>query len=353
MSERKNFKHLSFTKRIQIETLLNKKIPIKEIAETIGTHISTIYREIKRGRYKRKVSYNDYCERQYKYVDSYSPDIAEDRYRFNLHAKGAPLKIGKDLKYAEYIENRIVYGKLTPLAVLGEIKQLGLNFNTSVSVHTLYNYIYKGVFFNLSMKDLMFKGKRRPRKKSLSIKKAPRGTSIECRPNNVIKRSEFGHWEMDCVCGPRGTSPVLLVLSERLSRMEIIMKMKNQTSNEVIRCLNILERRYGKLFKKVFKTITVDNGSEFSSFKEMEKSIFGLKQKRTAVFYCHPYSSYERGTNERLNREIRRIFPKGTNFCKIDDSEIKNVEKWLNEYPRGILGYKTPVEVFNKHFSTL
>ena len=155
---------------------------------------------------------------------------------------------------------------------------------------------------------------------------------------------------MDCVCGK--TKSVLLVLSERLTRKEIIFKMENQKANSVVKCLNILERKFGKIFKKIFKTITVDNGSEFADFQGIEKSSYG-NGKRTSVYYCHPYCSSERGTNERLNREIRRLIPKDSDISKYSIQEIQHVEDWINNYPREILGYATSQERFEQELQKL
>lgn len=189
------------------------------------------------------------------------------------------------------------------------------------------------------------KNKLKNKKRSIVIRRAPKGTSIEKRPNEIKERKTFGHWEMDCVCG--STKATLLVLTERLTRKEIIMPMINQKSESVIHCLNIIEHQYGKNFKKIFKTITVDNGSEFSDFKKLEKSRYG-KGKRTSVYYCHPYCSSERGSNERLNREIRRLIPKGTDLSKFTREEIQKVEDWVNDYPRQVLDFGTSKEKFNE-----
>ncbi|HJB92913.1 MAG TPA: IS30 family transposase, partial [Candidatus Borkfalkia stercoripullorum] len=77
------------------------------------------------------------------------------------------------------------------------------------------------------------------------------------------------------------------------------------------------------------------------------------KGNRTQFYYCHPYSAYERGTNERMNREIRRKFPKGTDFSKVSPKKVKEVETWLNNYPREVLGYDTPENLFNYYLSCL
>lgn len=147
------------------------------------------------------------------------------------------------------------------------------------------------------------------------------------------------------------TRNVLLTLTERMTRRIHIFRMPNKQASSVVHCLNILERRYGKQFRKVFKTITVDNGSEFSDVSGLEKSSY--RGKRFSVYYCHPYTSCERGTNERLNREVRRLLPKKTDFSKFTDEEIQAVEDWVNAYPRQIFGFATSAERFDEQLAAL
>ena len=341
---RKRFNHLSWTKRLQLEALLKTKTPVKEIAETLGVHLSTVYREMKRGRYEHIVGATWEIE------DRYSPDIAHDKYRAHLAAKGAPIKIGSDHAFAQYIEKRIVEDKLSPAAVLGEIMRNGMQFDTMICLRTLYSYIEKGVFLRLSLSDLPYKKKKRG-KRTVRIAKPPRGTSIERRPVEINERSTFGHWEMDLVIGKQQTKNVLLVLSERLTRFEIIVPLPNRKTGTVVKALNRLERKYGSSFRKVFKSITVDNGSEFSDYLGMEKSIFG--GIRTHFYYCHPYCSSERGTNERLNREIRRLVPKGADLSTYSREDIQHVEDWVNSYPREVLGYATSGALFAEQMQRL
>lgn len=349
---RAHYKHLTRTDRLRIEECTRHKIPVKDIAEELGVHYTTIYRELKRGKYQHKIAYIDYCEKKYRFETRYSADIAEEKYRYNLQAKGAPLKIGNDFSLANYLENKIVNDGYSPAAALGDIKNKGLRFKTSISINTLYSYIEKGVFARLDLQHFPNKIKQKREKREIVIKCAPRGTSIEKRPKEILNRNEFGHWEMDCVCG--SSNAVFLVLTERMTRKEIIMSMVNQKAQSVVHCLNILEYKYGKLFKKVFKTITVDNGSEFSSYDEMERSIYGRgKNKRTKIYYCHPYSSCERGGNERMNREIRRKVPKGCDLSKFTQSEVKEIERWLNNYPRKMFSYGTSQQRFDEEMAKL
>lgn len=141
----------------------------------------------------------------------------------------------------------------------------------------------------------------------------------------------------------------LFVLSERLTRNEIIIKMPDQTAASVVAALNKLERRFGKKFSQIFKSITFDNGSEFMDCAGIEKSVYGKDRKRTKVYYCHPYSAYERGTNENINKMIRRFLPKGTDFRKVTAAYIQRVETWINNYPREILGFETSGSLFERY----
>ena len=259
--------------------------------------------------------------------------------------KGPGLKIGKDHELVKYIENKIIKENYSPDAVIGEIKEKRLKFKTQICTKTLYNYIDRGdVFLKLTNKDLPVKkeGKKRDYKKIKIPYKNLKGKSIEERQPEVENRKEYGHWEMDCVVGKReGKGAVLLVLSERSIREEIIIKMPAKTQESVIAALDRLEIKYGKAFKEKFKTITVDNGSEFLDYRGIEMSIKYKEEKRVKLYYAHPYSSWERGTNENINKLIRRFIPKGTDISEISNARIKYIENWINSYPRRILGYKS------------
>lgn len=206
----------------------------------------------------------------------------------------------------------------------------------------------------LTNKDLPEKAKRKRKyRKVKTAKRAPRGKSIEKRPAEVEGREVFGHWEMDTVYSGKQTSKkALLVLTERKTRQEIIERMPDRTEESTIKALDRIERRFGALFRKVFKTITVDNGGEFSNVERLEQSAI-RKGKRTRFYYCHPYSSFERGSNENQNRMIRRRYPKGTDFGKVSTAAIKELEQWINNYPREILGWKTSAMCFRECLDAL
>lgn len=342
----RTFKQLTKADRIKIEALVKAGHGKQEIADQLHVHRSTIYRELKRGTYTALNSDLTTEER-------YSPDIADDKYRENLKSKGGTLKIGNDIKLANYIEDKIINEDYSPAAVLGELKAQGREdeFTVTICVTTLYSYIDKGIFLKLTNKHLpVKKNKKRDYKKvQRQQARAAAGESIEKRPDEVDTREEFGNWEMDTVKGKRGKSKnSLLVLTERKTRDEIIFKLPAHTAEAVVDALDRLERKWGAMFKEVFKTITVDNGSEFAYCEELERSILNEGEQRTKLYYCHPYSSWERGTNEVTNKMVRRKVPKGTNFDDKTDEEIAEIEDWVNNYPRRIHGYHSARELFEE-----
>lgn len=344
------FSHLQKSDRYKIEVLLNAGHSAQEIADAIHVHVSTIYREIKRARMIQLTT--DYEE-----IEKYNPDEAERRYRENLSAKGPGLKIGNDFELIEYLEEKMLDkdNPRSPAAALADIELEGRTFKTSICVNTLYSYIEKGVFLTLTNADLPEKPKRKRKyRKVREVKNAAAGDSIDHRPPEVDERNTFGHWEGDTVYSKKDGSKALFALTERLTRREIIIRIKNRSAESVVNALDRIERKFGAdLFAKIFRTITFDNGKEFSDVERLERSALRKRKKRTKVYFCHPYSSFERGSNECQNRMIRRRFPKGTDFGKVSDTEIAKTEAWVNNYPREILDWKTSEILFQFHIARL
>ena len=339
--ETKKNKYLTEKERYKIEALKKAGLSNVDIAKQIGKSDRTIRREIKRGTIILRNS--DWTEEK-----RYCADVAQRKYLENSLNKGPSLKIGNDHKLAEYIEDKIINEKYSPDAVIGRIKKEGLKFKTSICTKTLYNYIDKGIFLKLSNKDLLVK-KNGVKRVYNKIRKVAlnnvKGRSIEERPKAMDSRETVGHWEMDCVVSGHGSKSVLLVLTERCSRHALIFKMTGKTQEEVGKALDKLERKYRNSFKKMFMSITMDNGCEFVNQELIEQSVI-TKKKRTTAYYAHPYSSWERGSNENTNKIIRRFIPKGANISNYTHKEIKRIEEWINNYPRRILDYKTASEVY-------
>lgn len=327
-------KYTTERQRYEIEAYLKAGHKPEEIAKLVGKCVRTIYNEIKRGKCKQLTS--DLEEKEV-----YLADVSQRKYNENKLNKGASLKIGNDIKLCQFIEHKIKDEKYSPYATLQFIKNNHIEFKTDICTQTLYNYIDKGIILNVENKDLPVKSKRKKKndERTVSLNNL-KGTSIEQRPKDIKYRKEYGNWEMDTVVGGHKNhgKECLLVLSERMTREELIFKIPNKKSESVVKALNSLERKLGsRRFRQTFKTITCDNGVEFLDSKEIEKSTH-TKIPRTKLYYCHPYSSWERGTNENINKMIRRFIPKGAIMEDYSKDEILKIQQWINNYPRKILG---------------
>lgn len=135
-------------------------------------------------------------------------------------------------------------------------------------------------------------------------------------------------------------------ITEGVSRYQNIALIKDKTQRSVIRAINSLERKLGKdAFSIIFKSITCDNGVEFQDFKGIEQSVYSKKKKRTKVYFAHPYSSFERGSNENANGLIRRFLPKGTTFDELSQRVVQRLARWMNKIPRKLFDGKSANEM--------
>jgi IS30 family transposase len=339
--KRQKYEHLSISDRIKLEALIEGKKEIKEIARMLRRDNSTIYREIRRGAVMR-------LQTELNEKETYRACVGQADYEKLGKNKERSLKIGKDHRLEEHIRQRLLEDRYSPDAIIGEIRLRQLKFERTISTKTLYNYIEKGIFSGISNKDLWEKRKRKKRgyKPVVRISHTNRlGRSIEDRPKKVNTRKEYGHWEGDSVKGPRQTKAGLFTLTERKSREEILIKVKRATQEAVQEAIDGLERKYGVMFRAKFKSITFDNGVEFINWKSIEVSSLLKGMRRTKVYFAHAYSSWERGTNENQNRMIRRFIPKGMNIAAVSECRVQEIQDWMNNYPRKILGYKTANQV--------
>ena len=324
--------------RYQLEALRRAGVPVKQIAMQLGFCIQTIYNELKRGEYSHTLE--DLREEP-----RYSADKAQQIHRYNQTAKGRPLKIGNHHAYAQFLEQTImspddVRKKCSPAVALELARRKG--FEVDICVSTLYSYIDKGIFLHLTNKDLPEKSKIRKRKKTVKRIAHPLLPSITNRPEDIELRNEYGHWEMDLVIGKARTRSVLLTLVERKSRQTMIFKLPDRKAATIRAVFDTLEVKLPD-FRERFKSITTDNGSEFLQHDQLIRSIWG--GPRFKLYYCHSYTAWEKGSNENLNRMIRRWYPKGTNFNQVTKEEIAELQNWINGYPRKILNWATPEEV--------
>lgn len=331
-------KHLTLKERGQIEILLRRKVKKTEIAKELGISRSTLYEELKRGTV-------DQMDTQLKIHREYFAETGQLVYE--QHRKNAvnPYKYVECFDFIQYVEDQILNHKMSPDAICGLAKKKQL-FEHTVCSKTIYNYIDLGLM-KVKNIDLPLKVRLKTKKQRDKKNKRILGKSIDERPDSINDRIEFGHWEIDTVIGSkRKDSPVLLTLDERVTRKLITVKIASRTAEAVNESIYKIMDSYGENAIKIFKSITADNGSEFSSLSDAVKYV-------ADVYFAHPYSSFERGTNEKQNSLLRRFFPKGKSFAKVSDEAIHTAQEWINNLPRKMFDYSCPNEQFSEFVNSL
>jgi IS30 family transposase len=329
---RKN-KHLSAFERGQIQLLNSEGLSPYSIGNRLGRASNTIRNELKRGTVPQ-IKGN-------KVINIYYPDTGQLVYEANRKNCGTKFKF---LQCEDFIKHvtELFFNKSQSLDAVCGAARRHKSFPQAqmVCTKTLYNYVDAGLLAIANI-DLPLKVKRMTKAIRIRHHKKNLGTSIDDRPANINDRSEFGHWEIDTVIGKKDKSDsVLLTMTERMTRKEIIRKIPGKTAEAVQSALLHLVSEAGECFSKVFKSITADNGSEFAEISSLEE------KTATKVYFAHPYASCERGTNERHNGLIRRFIPKGCRISQYSIEAISSVQNWCNTLPRKILKYLTPDEAF-------
>ncbi|MFZ2356469.1 MAG: IS30 family transposase [Candidatus Omnitrophota bacterium] len=217
------------------------------------------------------------------------------------------------------------------------------NMTMRVSHETIYSYIY--ILPRGTLKRRLISCLRRNHKyrRKMNSTRWNNGAiqdylSIEERPKEVAERIIPGHWEGDLIIGRRNASAIG-TLVERTTRMAFLVKLENQDARVVRKAF---AEEFRRLPKGLKRTLTYDQGAEMSQHKLFSKDT------HITVYFAHPHSPWERGSNENTNALIRQYFPKGTDFSKIPNNRLKEVQDELNDRPRKTLGFYTPHEKFNK-----
>ena len=259
----------------------------------LGKSAKTITREIKRGMVPQV---NSNLIESMVYSAEYAQRDAEEK----AAKKGPQVKLVNDQAFVEAVSELVRENHYSPYAVIAHFNRTAWPSDLRICEKTLYTYIQQGDISGVSDKDLLYRGKRykpkgRPRR-HLRAENAIR--SIDKRPKEANERTEVGHWEMDTVySGKESSSTCLLTLTERKTRTEIIRQIPDRTAGSVKAEIDGFEREMGPdIFRTVFKSITPDNGAEFSDAKGLEKLML-RDGDSTQLFFAHPYSSFERGTN--------------------------------------------------------
>jgi len=339
-------KHFNWEERVRLEALVRTLFPrghkpdFTRLGVLLGRHRSSVSRECARGTVVNLtgelVPFHAYSARK--------AQDAADRAALN---KGPRPRLTTGV--AALVRDLILLEGLSPFAAVTRLHARG-DLPWVPCERSVYYAIDAGLI-GVSRSQLPYgpAGKRRKRAGARMAYTNPKGKPITERPPGAQDRSEYGHWEMDTVVGGTGTSPAcLLVLTERMTRREIIRKIPARTQAAVVRELDRLERAGHALFNGL-KTLTCDNGCEFLDFDAIEKSALRAG-RRCAVFFAHPFRASERGSNENANRIVRRFVPKGADISAFTRKQIQRIEDWINALPRKILDGLSAEEKVNRYF---
>jgi len=316
----KKYTQLTIRERYTIEDLFQGRKSQKYIAEKLGRSRSTISRELRRNRDENSI---------------YHAETAEE-----LALKRCKRKRFKNLtELAKSVIERKLIIHWSPEEIAETLKS---KYNINISHEMIYQYLdfdrnSGGIFYKL----LPHRGAKYKKRNIKTCKRVWRTAkarrSIDERPPIVEDNSEIGHWEGDTVESKSHHGGVGTFV-DRKSKFLIIRKVKDKSSLEM---KNAVLSGF-KNYSKIMKTLTVDNGTEFALHDQIEKEL------KTKVYFTHPYSPWERGTNENTNGLIRKFYPKGTDFSQVTDEDILRVQNLINERPRKSLNYQTPKEVIYK-----
>lgn len=345
-SKKKQYHHLTKDDRIKIEFMINQKdengkrlYSNSKIAEELKVHKSTIGRELK-NRIKSKISIMTGKITNI----PYNAHSAQENYNFKRGMSKAKYILDKYPKMRNYIEDKILNDGWAPDVIVGFMNRNQMYLEdgfTSISTPTIYNAIRNDIL-KVKIKDTRRMEKFQKNNKDFKKKEIPLNKqehSIEKRPESINNRKEFGHFELDTVIGSsKGIHQCLMTLTERKTRFEIIFKIESKSKEEVVKKFNKLKKYLQDNFSYFIKSLTTDNGTEFSAFKDI------IKDTDTKIYFCHPYASGEKGTNEKHNGMIRYFIPKGSLIENYSFDQINDIANWMNNYPRKILGYRTPYE---------
>ena len=325
---RKKNTRLTHKERVQIETLLNENKTKAYIAKTLNRSRSTISREV-----------NKWVENK---TDKYAADLAHWNAKDDYLNKRNTDKISTHKKLRFYVFKSLLSG-WTPEQIAGRLKLEYPNDTImSISHESIYRYIYLTPQARLNKKLIKLlvhhkSRRRKPKKRRGTGSKILNQVSIDDRPKHIELRNEIGHWEGDLVIGKNHKSAIGTIV-ERKSRYTLIIKLKAKNANEVAKMFSKKLNQLNPIFKK---SMTYDNGTEMAKHEIITHKT-GMK-----IYFAHPYSSWERGTNENTNGLIRRYLPKGTDFNEIDENKLLFIQQKLNNIPRKIIGYKTPKEIMD------
>ena len=319
---KKSYKHLSRQERYTIKEMRDKGSYISEIAQDLNRSKGTISMEIRRNAEGGK----------------YMPCLAQEKYKSRLHQLDG-LKIEKSPELQRHISKYMTENKWSPDAISGRLK---LNKSAeTISTESIYKYVYTSpVAKKLRLHEYLPHKKLQRQARGQRVKRAiiPNRTSIHERPDVANQKVELGHYDGDLTFHVGNRSKNIGAIVEKATQK--IMLILNRSKKSLTVTTGFLAKM-SSIPKEFRKTLTLDNGKEFSGH-----TAFRLKGFDT--YFCDPYRPRQKALVEKMNSMIHRILPKKIDINTITQEVLDNVADILNNMPRKTFGYKTPNEIWNE-----
>lgn len=332
MIKLKKYTHLTLEEREKLYAWKEKGLSLRQIAKKLGRSHSTLSRELKRNT---------------KYGKEYIPCYAQRRYERvgNKQRRKAPLKcpeiflhVREHLRHPYYWSPEIISGRLKKIT----------NGRLTITPECIYQYIYSKKAKRYKLWQYLPSGrKKRMKKEGRKVRnksKVPNAVSISKRPKYINKKKQLGHWETDNMEGTKSSKTALSVELERASRYTAVTKIPNQT--KLVKTKAVIDK-LSQFPSKTLKTLTMDNGKENYGHMDIANEL------NIKTYFCHTYTSCEKGSVERRIKDIRRFIPKGIPINSVRKDKIEWIQWWLNNKPMKCLDYSTPHEKMQQLISEL
>ena len=316
------YKQISLKERYKIEVLLENEYSVSEIANVLGYHRSSVYRELKRGSRRRK---------------EYNANIADKNTQHRRSNRGSYL-IKEDVK--ERIDYLLVQQQWSPEQIVHTQSKRFKNFPRSVN--TIYRYIYKEFDLQGSLLYTHLRRGRKQQKKRGVCETRGRivgKVNYRLRPINADNRSEVGHLEADLMIASKTDKKVLVTLVDRSCRYTLVGISDSKSEKDIYSAFDRLHEET----PFPWLSITFDNGKEFNCHQSITNYL------KVPCYFADPYSSWQRGTNENTNGLLRQYFPRKFPIEKTSYDRIKQIENKLNNRPRKVLNFHSPIQFMNDH----
>lgn len=317
-------KKLSSEERSVLAAFLQEGLSFRKIAGRLKRSVSTISDEVMQhgGR---------------EHYDPHAAHLQAKLRRWEANSKNP----AKTEAFDAYVKEKIEEG-WSPEIVAGRLKK---EFPDDPTMHAVHETIYRRIY-QWKLTPLLPRGEPRRQRRRFRLKKATGsqglGTvpGIEKRPISANHRTRYGHWEGDTMLGGKDSGPAVSVQAERRSRYLLLTKIRRKTATAMRRAVMQQLRTFPLSLRR---TITLDRGTENAQWES-----FGLP-----VYFCDPYSSWQKGSVEQVIGLVRRYIPKGTDLRTITPAALRVIQNRLNNRPRKCLGFQTPYEVFSAHCKIL